>query len=99
MKVNGSAAHPDTAKPPAIPIPETLPLPDAAAVIVVRDIGRAAVVAIAWSVIAIAGAVIAWTGKCAGAGAATAETARVATAASAINVFLMASPFSWSKDS
>src|SRR5436190_16568344 len=39
------------------------------------------------------------TPRCAwaGAGTATAETANVTTAAAAINVFFMASPFPWSK--
>src|SRR5712675_1128446 len=48
-----SAAHPDTANPPAIAVPETLPLPDAAAVIVVSDVGGATtIIAIAWAIIA-----------------------------------------------
>src|SRR5471032_2299108 len=50
----GSAANPHAANPPAIAVPETLPLPVTAA-IVVGDIGRAAVIAVAGS---IAGAII-----------------------------------------
>src|SRR5450631_401872 len=52
----GSAANPDAADPPAIAVPEALPLPDAAAIIVVGDIGRTAI-AVAGSI--VAGAVIA----------------------------------------
>ena len=39
----GSAANPHPAHPPAIAVPETLPLPDA---VVIRDIGRAAIIAV-----------------------------------------------------
>jgi hypothetical protein len=45
MKVNGSVANPDVANPPAITVPEALPLPDAGAVAGIDDIGRAAIIA------------------------------------------------------
>jgi hypothetical protein len=64
MKMNGSAAHPHAANAPAIAIPETLPLPDAAAIRVVDDIGRAAaVITVTGSVIAGPVSVIARAGK------------------------------------
>src|SRR5450755_1442530 len=56
-----SAANPDAANPPAIAIPETLPLPVAAAIGVVGHIGRTAVIAVTGSV--VAGTVIAGTGQ------------------------------------
>ena len=61
-KMNGSAANPDAADPPAVAVPESLPLPDAAAIIVVGDIGRTAV-AVTGSIIAGAISVIARAGK------------------------------------
>src|ERR1700674_1861972 len=48
----GSAANPHAAHPPAIAVPETLPLPEAAAIIVVADIGRTAVITVAGSIVA-----------------------------------------------
>lgn len=52
IKMNGSAANPDAPNSPGEAIPETLPLPNAAAVIAVGDIGRAAVsVTIAGSIV------------------------------------------------
>src|SRR5450432_4665799 len=53
----GSAADPDVANPPAIAVPEALPLPGAAAIIVIRDVGRPAVIAVTRSIITVAGAV------------------------------------------
>jgi hypothetical protein len=50
--MNGSAANPDAPNSPGVAIPETLPLPDAAAVIAVGDIGRTAIsVTVAGSII------------------------------------------------
>src|SRR5437899_7690384 len=61
MKMNGSlVANPDVADPPAITIPEPLPLPDAGfAVAGIDDIGRAAAIVagciIARTIIAVLG--------------------------------------------
>src|SRR5881227_669149 len=41
--MNGSAANPHAPNPPAVSIPETLPLPDATAIVIVGDISAAAV--------------------------------------------------------
>src|SRR5260370_39533156 len=50
-KMNGRlAADPHAANPPAIAVPETLPLPDA--IIIICDIGRTAVITVTWSIIA-----------------------------------------------
>src|SRR5438552_9670538 len=46
MKMNGSAADTYVAHPPAVAVPETLTLPVAAAIRIIGDIGRAAVIAI-----------------------------------------------------
>jgi hypothetical protein len=43
IKMNGSAANPDSPNPPAVAVPETLSLPDAAAIIAVGGIGRTAI--------------------------------------------------------
>src|SRR5260221_7806938 len=51
----GSAANPHAANPPAIAVPEPLPLP-VAATIVIGHIGGAAVIAVAGSI--VAGAII-----------------------------------------
>src|SRR5882724_6237069 len=58
-----SAANPHAAKTPAIAVPETLALPVAAAVIVVGDIGRTAVIAVTRTVVAWSVSVIARTGE------------------------------------
>ena len=118
--MNELAANPHAADPPAIAVPEALPLPVAIAVIGgTGDVGRAAVIAVTGSVVAVTRAIIAGAGErtaddgaaddtggqsCAKAAlgmgrGATADTARVAMAARTINDFLMALPFSVSKDS
>jgi hypothetical protein len=47
----GSAANPDAADPPAIAVPESLPLPDTAAIVIVGDIG--------WPTVAVTGSIVA----------------------------------------
>lgn len=60
--MNGkSAADSDAANPPAIAVPEPLPLPDAAAIIIIGDIART-VIAVAGSRV-VAGAIIARGGQ------------------------------------
>ena len=59
-KMNGSAANPHAANPPAIAVPETLSLPDA---VIISDIGRTAVIAVTGSIAIVAGPIIARAGK------------------------------------
>jgi len=54
--MNVLAANPDAANPPAVAVPEALPLPIATAIIVVGDIARAAVITITVTRPVIAGA-------------------------------------------
>src|SRR5258706_1834241 len=56
----GSTANPHPANPPAIAVPEALSLPDA---VVIRDIGRTAVIAVAGSIITGSIPIIARAGK------------------------------------
>ena len=60
-KMNASAANLDAANPPAIAVPEALPLPVAAGCR--RDIGRAAIVTVAGSIIAGSVSIIARAGS------------------------------------
>src|SRR5437868_2009906 len=59
---DGSAANPHAANSPAVAVPETLSLPDPAAIIVVSDVGWTAIVAVTGPV-AGAIAIISRTGK------------------------------------
>jgi hypothetical protein len=52
IKMNGSAANPDSPNPPSVAVPETLPLPDASAIIAIGGIGGTAVsISIARSIV------------------------------------------------